>query len=103
MDGPYPMVCSGKSPSAAAAGYTPIPSDNSPHHYDSQYAPFSASNTLPAQMRNGGYQPLKGSVIPNGNSMIMLNGQNAGGNNLPNGAEPSIDTNKKKDFKEWYV
>uniref|UniRef100_A0A914CHA1 Neurexin-1 n=1 Tax=Acrobeloides nanus TaxID=290746 RepID=A0A914CHA1_9BILA len=104
LEGPYPMVCSGKAPSATAAGYTPIPSDNSPqmhaHHYDAQCAPIISSNMLPT--RNGGYQPLKGSVIPNGNSMNVPNGEGAGGI-LQNGGTHSIDSVKKKEFKEWYV
>ncbi|CAJ0939087.1 unnamed protein product, partial [Mesorhabditis belari] len=121
----YPMVMNGKS-----TGYAPISQEMSPqmiHHGDPSTQPLIAPRI---NTQVNGYQPIKGSVIPNGmngdspngtpgggGGMNGVNGMNGTGprringgmngsmnglNGATNGNGPKA-TAKKKDFKEWYV
>lgn len=84
------MVCNGKQ-----SGYAPISAEMSPQlgHNEPHHLPQSISRPY-IQARVGaqsnGYQPIKGTVIPNGK-----NTGTAKNNELSN--------NRKKEYKEWYV
>uniref|UniRef100_A0A5S6PHV7 Uncharacterized protein n=1 Tax=Brugia malayi TaxID=6279 RepID=A0A5S6PHV7_BRUMA len=85
----YPMVCSSKQ-----SGYAPIPAELSPpmmRESSRHNAPPFFHNRV--NQLDGGYQPIKGAVIPNGNNTT---------NNIKNNCATSIN-GRKKEFKEWYV
>ncbi|CAI4223214.1 unnamed protein product [Auanema sp. JU1783] len=89
----YPMAVNGvKAPS----GYTAIAPDLSPPlGVDPSTQPLLGRQP---QVNGNGYQPLKGSVMPNG-----MYGMNGNGRSIMNGNGKNGGTIKKKDFKEWYV
>lgn len=84
------MVCSSKQ-----SGYAPIPAELSPPMMRESSRPNSGPYFHNRINQLDGYQPIKGTVIPNGNNSVS--------NVKDNNCASSTTNGRMKEFKEWYV
>uniref|UniRef100_A0AC35G3H7 Uncharacterized protein n=1 Tax=Panagrolaimus sp. PS1159 TaxID=55785 RepID=A0AC35G3H7_9BILA len=85
-------------PSAIAAGYAPIPSDNSPREIRS-----ATTATVCPINGNGISQPVITIATPADTNGILTNGNGIMKKSMNGIGAPLLSEKKRKDFKEWYV